>query len=92
MTGIARTRLDPEGYVTVIGERWQASALDPPIDIDEPILVVEIHGPSSSSPPKRPCVVSRQRRRLLREPGQASEWPVSSSASSSTRRPKQSGP
>ena len=37
--GVARTRLDPSGTVWVAGERWDATAEDPAIFEDTPIIV-----------------------------------------------------
>jgi len=43
-TGMTRTRLEPDGYVSVIGERWRATAIDPPIEDETPILVTAVEG------------------------------------------------
>jgi membrane-bound serine protease (ClpP class) len=37
--GTARTALNPRGVVLVAGERWDATAEDPPIEDDTPIIV-----------------------------------------------------
>ncbi|MGD9368104.1 MAG: NfeD family protein [Desulfobacteraceae bacterium] len=44
--GIALTRLNPDGYVQVQGERWQAEIFNElvPIDQDEAIWVKAING------------------------------------------------
>ncbi len=42
--GAARTRLDPKGYVQVAGERWEATAEDPPIEDETPVIVTAVDG------------------------------------------------
>jgi membrane-bound serine protease (ClpP class) len=42
--GTARTRLDPQGVISVMGERWDATAEDPPIQADEPVIVLSKKG------------------------------------------------
>ena len=42
--GVARTRLDPRGIVMVRGERWDATADDPPIEEDAPVVVLSTDG------------------------------------------------
>ncbi len=42
--GVVRTKLDPTGYVYVEGERWEATAEDPPLFEDTPVLVTEVVG------------------------------------------------
>jgi membrane-bound serine protease (ClpP class) len=42
--GTARTKLDPRGYVTVAGERWEATAEDPPIEEDAAVVVTSAAG------------------------------------------------
>jgi membrane-bound serine protease (ClpP class) len=37
--GRVQSKLDPAGYVFVEGERWEATALDPPLPEDTPIVV-----------------------------------------------------
>jgi membrane-bound serine protease (ClpP class) len=39
--GRSYTRLDPSGYVDLKGERWDATADDPPIDAGEPVVVTD---------------------------------------------------
>lgn len=43
-TAIARTPLDPAGTVLVLGELWQAQALDGPIEAGERVIVVAVDG------------------------------------------------
>jgi len=43
-TGVARTLLNPGGYVAVLGERWEATAEDPPIEYDAQIIVTAVEG------------------------------------------------
>jgi membrane-bound serine protease (ClpP class) len=43
-TGMTRTRLDPSGYVVIRGERWEATAEEPPIEVDMPVIVTEVSG------------------------------------------------
>jgi membrane-bound serine protease (ClpP class) len=43
-TGRANTRLDPTGYVTVQGERWEATSDDGPIEAGMPVVVTHIDG------------------------------------------------
>lgn len=43
-TGVAKTRLDPEGWVLVAGERWNAVAEEGPIDEGSPVEVVRAEG------------------------------------------------
>jgi membrane-bound serine protease (ClpP class) len=42
--GKARTRLDPTGYVYILGERWEATAEDPPLEEGTPIIVTRVEG------------------------------------------------
>ena len=42
--GAARSRLDPRGVVWVEGERWDATAVDPPIEDDTPVIVTGSEG------------------------------------------------
>jgi membrane-bound serine protease (ClpP class) len=42
--GTSRTRLSPTGYVSVAGERWEATAEDPPIEEEAPIVVTATAG------------------------------------------------
>ncbi len=44
LTGHARTALDPDGTVFVMGERWQATAEDGPIAAGEPVEIVAVEG------------------------------------------------
>lgn len=43
-TGIAKSRLEPEGWVLVAGERWSAVAEDGPIDEGDEVEVVRVEG------------------------------------------------
>jgi membrane-bound serine protease (ClpP class) len=42
--GVTKGRLDPKGAVLVIGERWEATAEDPPLPDDTPIVVTASQG------------------------------------------------
>ena len=42
--GTARSRLNPRGVVHVAGERWDATAEDPPLDEDTPVIVTATEG------------------------------------------------
>jgi membrane-bound serine protease (ClpP class) len=42
--GVVRSRLDPKGTVQVAGERWDATAEDPPIEEDAPVIVTQKTG------------------------------------------------
>ncbi len=42
--GRVRTKLDPTGYVYVEGERWEATAEDPPLGEDTPVIVTDVSG------------------------------------------------
>jgi membrane-bound serine protease (ClpP class) len=42
--GTARTALDPKGIVYVKGERWDATAEDPPLEEGTPVIVTEANG------------------------------------------------
>jgi len=43
--GLARTRLEPRGVVTVAGERWDATAeTETPIEPQTPVVVVAVSG------------------------------------------------
>jgi membrane-bound serine protease (ClpP class) len=42
--GTARTRLEPRGAVLVAGERWDATAEDPPLEAGTPIIVTGSEG------------------------------------------------
>ena len=42
--GYARSRLDPKGVVLVAGERWDATADDPPLEEDAEIVVTRVEG------------------------------------------------
>ena len=42
--GTVRTRLDPRGVVQVAGERWDATAEDPPIEEDAAVIVTATEG------------------------------------------------
>ena len=41
---IARSDLDPEGFVFIQGERWKAIAEDAPIPIGEAVMVMSVRG------------------------------------------------
>ncbi len=43
-TGIAKSRLDPEGWVLATGELWRATAEGGPIEEGESVLVVQVEG------------------------------------------------
>jgi membrane-bound serine protease (ClpP class) len=43
-TGKTRVRLEPKGQVLVEGERWEATAEDPPLPEDTPIIVTAMEG------------------------------------------------
>jgi membrane-bound serine protease (ClpP class) len=42
--GKVRTKLNPSGYVYIQGERWEATAEDPPLFEDTPIIVTAVEG------------------------------------------------
>jgi membrane-bound serine protease (ClpP class) len=42
--GKVRTVLDPTGYVYILGERWEATAEDPPLYEGTPIVVTSVQG------------------------------------------------
>jgi membrane-bound serine protease (ClpP class) len=42
--GTARTRLEPRGVVWVAGERWDATAEDPPLEEETPVIVLRKDG------------------------------------------------
>jgi len=42
--GIAKTRLNPEGFVLVHGERWRAMGLDAPVEPGEEVVVERVEG------------------------------------------------
>lgn len=43
-TGVVKLPLNPQGKVLVKGEIWDAIALDPPLERDTPVVVVEMEG------------------------------------------------
>lgn len=43
-TGVAKSRLDPQGWVLVAGERWSAVAEDGPIEEGDEVEVVSVEG------------------------------------------------
>lgn len=43
-TGVVKLPLNPQGKVLVKGEIWDAIALDPPMERDTPVVVVEMEG------------------------------------------------
>jgi membrane-bound ClpP family serine protease len=42
--GKVRTKLDPNGYVYIQGERWEATAEDPPLSEDTAVVVTQVEG------------------------------------------------
>ncbi|MPZ48660.1 MAG: nodulation protein NfeD [Dehalococcoidia bacterium] len=42
--GTTRSRLDPKGVVWVAGETWKATAEDPPIEEDAPVIITRTEG------------------------------------------------
>ncbi len=42
--GVAKSRLDPEGWVLVVGERWRAIAEEGPVEEGEDVEVVRVEG------------------------------------------------
>jgi membrane-bound serine protease (ClpP class) len=71
--GKTRAHLNPEGQVLVAGERWEATAEDPPLPEDTPIIVTAIEGfhltvkrdpasirllPSGEAPPAEPAAAT----------------------------------
>jgi membrane-bound serine protease (ClpP class) len=42
--GVTRSELRPDGWVLVQGERWEATAEDPPLAEDTPVIVTASQG------------------------------------------------
>ena len=43
-TAVARSPLEPSGQVFLQGERWQATAEDPPVQVGEKVVVISVRG------------------------------------------------
>jgi membrane-bound serine protease (ClpP class) len=43
-TGVAKSRLDPEGWVLAAGERWRAVAEEGPVEEGEVVEVIRMEG------------------------------------------------